>query len=373
MNKIVKVILCLSVVLFNSVSFAADSSGKEQTLYHTGAQKTFVGPEQYFTGKVFVEMLFPQNKDTAFSGAYVSFQPGARTAWHLHPAGQHMIVTNGTCLTGTRDGKVIAFKKGETVWCPPDIDHWHGATPDHAVTHLVITGSKDGQNVIWKEKVTDEQYLSAVTKTEKGNKMDVDKYLDKKQQAIIPVSAFAASGDLEKLAQSLNAALDAGLTVNEVKEVLVQVYPYCGFPRSLNALGTFMAVVNERKTKGVNDPAGKDATALPNDFNSLDVGTQVQTELVGQPVKGALFDFVPVINTYLQSHLFGDIFTRDVLDHKTRELVTVSILSNINGAEPQLKAHVNMAQNAGLTKDQLKAIFEVLENKVGIVKPNIVE
>jgi quercetin dioxygenase-like cupin family protein len=70
-----------------------------------------------------------------------------------------MIVTDGIALTGTRDGKVIEFKEGETVWCPSELDHWHGATPDASMTHLVITGNKDGENVIWKEKVTDEQYM----------------------------------------------------------------------------------------------------------------------------------------------------------------------------------------------------------------------
>jgi quercetin dioxygenase-like cupin family protein len=70
-----------------------------------------------------------------------------------------MIVTDGIALTGTRDGEVIEFEEGETVWCPPELDHWHGATPDAPMTHLVITGSKDGENVIWKEKVTDKQYM----------------------------------------------------------------------------------------------------------------------------------------------------------------------------------------------------------------------
>ncbi len=129
-----------------------------QQLYSAESKKTFKGPEEWFTGDVQVEMLFSKNETAHYSGAYVTFQPGARTAWHLHPAGQHMIVTSGVALTGTRDGKIIEFKEGETVWCPHDIDHWHGATSHSPMTHLVITGSKDGKNVIWKEKVTEEQY-----------------------------------------------------------------------------------------------------------------------------------------------------------------------------------------------------------------------
>lgn len=161
MKKLI-LILALSL-LAASLAYADSAKAPEQgqdaqTVYRAEAQKSFKGPAQWFTGEVRVDMLFPSNETAHYSGAYVTFQPGARTAWHLHPAGQHMIVTSGVALTGTRDGKIIAFKQGETVWCPPGIDHWHGATPDSPMTHLVITGVLDGQSVIWKEKVTDEQY-----------------------------------------------------------------------------------------------------------------------------------------------------------------------------------------------------------------------
>lgn len=151
-------------MLLASVVYASSDNAKKgesdmQTLYRTASQKSFKGPEEWFTGDVQVRMLFPANETVHFSGASVTFQPGARTAWHLHPAGQHIVVTAGVGLTGTRDGRIVTIKTGDAVWCPPDIDHWHGATPDSAMTHLVITGDLDGKNVVWKEKVTDEQYL----------------------------------------------------------------------------------------------------------------------------------------------------------------------------------------------------------------------
>lgn len=136
----------------------ADNPTAEQEYYTAGSQQSFKGTEEYFTGDVQVDILFPANDTAHYSGAYVTFQPGARTAWHYHPAGQHMIIVSGTGLTGTRDGKIIEFQEGETVWCPVDVDHWHGATPHGAMKHLVITGSKDGENVVWKEKVSDEAY-----------------------------------------------------------------------------------------------------------------------------------------------------------------------------------------------------------------------
>lgn len=137
------------------VSIAAEAA---QTIYRQQSLQSFSGPAKWFTGEVLIEMLFPGNDTAHYSGAYVTFQPGARTAWHAHPAGQHILVISGTALTGTRDGSSIRFHPGESVWCPPDIDHWHGATRDQAMKHLVITGSKNGENVVWKEQVSDEVY-----------------------------------------------------------------------------------------------------------------------------------------------------------------------------------------------------------------------
>lgn len=143
---------------------AGAEEARSQVHYSAESQKSFAGPADLFTGDVQVDIVFPSNEVAHYSGAYVTFAPGARTAWHLHPAGQHMVVTNGTALTGTRDGEVIKFHEGESVWCPPELDHWHAATPDAPMTHFVVTASKDGENVVWKEHVTDEHYEEAVAK-----------------------------------------------------------------------------------------------------------------------------------------------------------------------------------------------------------------
>jgi quercetin dioxygenase-like cupin family protein len=159
MNRIkimLAICLLLSAVFFSIPALASES---EQSLYPAGSQKSFKGPDNLFTGDVQVDILFPANRTAHYSGAYVTFQPGARTAWHLHPAGQHMVVTSGVGLTGTRDGKIVTIKAGDAIWCPPDIDHWHGATPDTPMTHLVLTGELNGLNVICKEQVADDQYL----------------------------------------------------------------------------------------------------------------------------------------------------------------------------------------------------------------------
>jgi quercetin dioxygenase-like cupin family protein len=158
------ILIMMFSTLFGSLVYAGsqktpEQAANSQVIYRAGSQKSFKGPADWFTGDVQVDMLFPDNETAHYSGAYVTFQPGARTAWHLHPAGQHMIVISGVGLTGTRDGKIVTFKAGDTVWCPPNIDHWHGATPNSPMTHLVISGVLEGKNVIWKEKVTDDHYM----------------------------------------------------------------------------------------------------------------------------------------------------------------------------------------------------------------------
>ncbi len=149
----------VATALAGNVSAAStEDTSASQTHYPISEHQFFTGPEAYFTGKVEVEMLFPPNETAAYSGAYVTFEAGARTAWHSHPAGQHMVVMKGTARTGTRDGKILEFGPGEALWCPADVDHWHGATPDAQMKHLVLTGVKDGENVVWKEKVSDAEY-----------------------------------------------------------------------------------------------------------------------------------------------------------------------------------------------------------------------
>ncbi len=136
------------------------------SLYDKEWKTPIDGPAQWFTGEVTVDPVFPSNDVARYSGAYVTFSAGARTIWHEHPAGQHIVVTEGTALVGTRDGSVTTFHEGEAVWCPPDMDHWHAATPEAPMTHFVVTAFKGDENVVWKEKVTDETYQNALEKSE---------------------------------------------------------------------------------------------------------------------------------------------------------------------------------------------------------------
>ena len=127
-------------------------------IIRSGSQPPSKGPAEYFTGDVGVRPLFGEEETAPYSGAYVTFAPGARSAWHTHPAGQRLIVTEGVGRTQQEGGPVEEIRAGDLVWCPPGVKHWHGAAPTSAMTHIALTGIRDGQGVEWLEKVTDEQY-----------------------------------------------------------------------------------------------------------------------------------------------------------------------------------------------------------------------
>lgn len=194
--------------------------------------------------------------------------------------------------------------------------------------------------------------------------MNNDQTLSTQQLSIVPIAAFTATGDLVKLNGALVQGLDAGLAVNDIKEILVQLYAYAGFPRSLNALGEFMKVVNDRKQRGIQDEAGREPGAIPVGEELLTQGTANQTKLSGAPVTGALFDFAPAIGVYLKTHLFGDIFARDNLDWQSRELATVGALAALSGVDSQLQAHLRISMNVGISKEQLGQVADVLSEQV---------
>ncbi|HSV80733.1 MAG TPA: carboxymuconolactone decarboxylase family protein [Ramlibacter sp.] len=188
--------------------------------------------------------------------------------------------------------------------------------------------------------------------------------LSAKQQAIPPIAAFMSTSDMPKLNAALNQGLDAGLTISEAKEVLVQLYAYVGFPRSLNALGELMKVVEARKQRGIQDAPGREPSRIsPTGEALLAAGKANQTRISGGPVQGPVFDFAPVINQFLQAHLFGDIFERDNLDWQSRELATVAALAATPGVEAQLLSHMRASMRVGLTAGQLRHLTQLLADR----------
>jgi alkylhydroperoxidase/carboxymuconolactone decarboxylase family protein YurZ len=199
-------------------------------------------------------------------------------------------------------------------------------------------------------------------------KTGMEKTLTSRQQSIIVISAFTAKGDLVRLKKALNAGLDAGLTVNEIKEAMIHLYAYCGFPRSIRGLQTLMAVLDERKAKGITDEAGVNASPVTDERSKYERGAETLYELTGKkwgmPESG-YGAFSPEIDSFLKEHLFADIFERDILTYQERELVTVSVLSSIGGVEPMLRSHLNICLNVGITAEQLRQFAGIIKSSVG--------
>jgi len=210
--------------------------------------------------------------------------------------------------------------------------------------------------------------ISLFTNHVKAQQMATNKSLSPQEQSIISISALTAKGDLDKLKTALNTGLENGLTVNEIKEALVHTYAYCGFPRSIRGLQTFMEVIDERKGKGINDKVGKEASKIDETGSKYERGKKILGKLTKTPQPETLSGysaFAPTIDTFLKEHLFADIFERDVLSYVQRELVTVSVIAAIGNAEPMLKSHLTICLNVGLTPEQLQEYVEMLKTSLG--------
>lgn len=188
--------------------------------------------------------------------------------------------------------------------------------------------------------------------------------LSLRQQSIVTIAANTATGNLTNLKTALARGLDNGMTVNEVKEVLIHAYAYCGFPRSLRALQTFIQVLDERKAQGITDNIGRDASPVSDSRDKYIRGTELLEKLSGAPKdapKTGYAAFAPVIEQYLKEHLFCDIFERDLLTWQERELATVSILAALGeGVEPMLKSHSAICLYQGITEKQLGQMAEIV-------------
>lgn len=206
------------------------------------------------------------------------------------------------------------------------------------------------------------------TNTEAGNVSQENQKLDARQKGLVSISSYTTQGDLDALSIALNEGLDAGLTINEINELLVQLYAYCGFPRSLNGINTLRKVLDERKSKGIKDEQGKEIKMHSQSGDRYERGRKVLEELTqtpqAKPAPG-FGEFSPRIDAFLKEHLFADIFESDVLSYHQRELITIASLASLPGAEPQLFAHINFGMNVGVTENQLYDLFAVIEKTVG--------
>lgn len=323
-----------------------------------------------FEGTVWVNPLLPA--DSAFNASMgnVIFEPKARSKWHKHPGGQTLIGLDGKGYYQEKGKPLQILRKGDVVRCPPDVEHWHGASHDHWFVQLAITPEHPDGRVIWLHEVAAEEYEMGRAKSLEEQAHLSLNALEPRHRHIVAISSLAAKGDLGRLGMALHDGLDAGLTVNEIKEVLVHLHAYCGFPRSIQGLNTLIAVLETRKAQGITDEMGRTASPVTDTSSKYERGKKVLESLTGQPQitppRSGYGAFSPEIDTFLKEHLFAGLFERDVLSFEDREITTISALVNLGGVTPMLKGHMRIARHLGFTEAQLLHLLAIVESTTGV-------
>lgn len=325
-----------------------------------------ISPNPNFTGEVWLAPL-SEHRELNVPMFNVTFEPGCRNSWHSHKGGQILIATAGIGYYQEQGQPARRLFPGDIVEIAPDVEHWHGAAADSWFAHIAIECNPQSNAAIWLDPVSDEQYREATAEAE-SRYAEASKVLTVREQAIVAVASYTGKGDLEHLKTALAQALDAGMTVNEVNEVLIHAYAYCGFPRSLRAIQTFIQVVDERKAGGIDDPVGREATVIENDRSRYERGRDILAEMSGisaDAPKAGYAVFAPTVERFLKEHLFADLFERDLLTYRERELATVSVLAGVGGVEPMAYGHMSICLHLGITDEQLSALLNIVETNLG--------
>lgn len=360
----IKNLFFITMVSISSVAMYAQSPAETFRQPYPLGDK--FSPNPNFTGEVWLAPLSGK-KELNVPMTNVTFEPGCRNSWHSHKAGQLLIATAGIGYYQEKGKPARRLFPGDIVEIAPGVVHWHGAATDSWFAHIAITTNPQDNAAVWLSPVSDAEYLEATTEVE-CRYAEANKVLTSREQAIVAVASYTGKGDLEHLKAAFVRALEAGMTINEVNEVLIHAYAYCGFPRSLRAIQTFMRVVDERKANGINDKVGREASVITDSGNRYERGRDVLAEISGVPAdapKAGYALFAPVIERFLKEHLFADLFERDLLTYRERELATVSILAGVGGVEPMFKSHAAICLHLGIMPEQLSALLNIVETNLG--------
>ncbi|HET9598455.1 MAG TPA: carboxymuconolactone decarboxylase family protein [Anaeromyxobacteraceae bacterium] len=334
----------------------------------SGSRPSQRAPAEYFTGTVRLDPLFQANEPARSSGSYVTFEPGARSAWHTHPLGQVLIVTAGVGRVQRWGGPVEEIRAGDVIWTPPGVKHWHGASPTTAMTHLAIQEQLDGKAVEWMEKVTDDQYGAAVSPTGDTSSHaaeanasgvvapalarygqtvlfgDVWKRpeLSPRDRSLVTVAAVIARQQTTELPRSLELALDHGVRPAELSEIITHLAFYSGWANAMSAAAVARDVFARRGIRPDELPPAS-GELLP-----LDQAAEAQRAARVEQDYGSVS---PGVVHYTSDVLFRNLWLRPALAPRDRSLVTVSALV-ASGQVAQITYHLNRAMDHGLTKAQ---------------------
>jgi 4-carboxymuconolactone decarboxylase len=375
-------------VMLTTMALLASAATQAQTLVITraGSRPAQPASAENFTGGVRVEELFEALDPSHASGGSVTFEPGARAAWHSHPRGQILIVTAGTGRVQRWGDPVEEIRQGDVVRIPAGEKHWHGASPQASMTHIAITEHRDGTRVQWMEKVSDEQY-NATPRSPEGRAQapahqseqqpqpssqqqrptaasgalqqkiapglatltdevlfgDVWKRpeLSPRDRSLVTVSVLIATGKPAQLAGHLGRALDNGVQPSAASGLLAHLAIYCGWPSAVSALDVYEQVYTARKV----DTAALRAVGprLPAPASDAARARAMNDELATVAPK-----FVQLTNDVV----FDNLWRRSDLNLRDRSLVTITALAAM-GHDDQLDFYLRRGLESGLTGAQI--------------------
>ncbi len=369
---------------------AASAHAQALVISRGGSRPVRAAPPQHFTGGAQVEMLFEAVDPSHASGGSVTFEPGARTAWHTHPRGQVLIITAGTGRVQRWGDSIEEVRAGDVVRIPAGQKHWHGASPHASMTHLAISEHRDGASVQWMEQVSNEQYnsapsasgaraatprpegppapqpqpqpLNAQTGTDRPSGPLQQKLapgmaaltddvlygdvwrrpnLSPRDRSLVTIAALIAMGKTTPVAGHLGRALDNGVQPSEASGLLAHLAVYCGWPNAVSALDAYEQVYTARK---IDTAALRAATPRL----SAPASDAARAQALSRELAAVAPKFVQLTNDVV----FDDLWRRSDLSLRDRSLVTIVALA-ATGDDDQLEFYLRRGLENGLTREQI--------------------
>jgi len=352
--------------LLSALALVAPALAEAQIEISRGGARTVrPAPAENFTGSVRVEMLFEAVEPSHASGGYVTFEPRARTAWHAHPRGQILIVTAGVGRVQQWGGPLDEIRVGDVVRIPAGQKHWHGASPQSAMTHLAVSEHREGTAVEWMEPVTNQQYDAAPSSPQAASRPSGSRQqalapglagltddvlygdvwrrpeLSARDRSLVTLAALIATGKTAQLAGHLGRGFDNGITPAEASGLLAHLAIYSGWPNAVSALEVYEQVY---KTRHIHTAAlrivGPRLAASASDAARAKAASEQWAAVAPK--------FVQLTNAVV----FDDLWRRSDLAPRDRSLVTLAALAAM-GDDDQLELYVRRGLDSGLTREQI--------------------
>jgi 4-carboxymuconolactone decarboxylase len=389
------------------MTIIATANAQQKDLKNTNMASSFIdkgskAPKERFTGTVWVNMNVTPDEGYNTNIGTVTFEAKARTNWHSHTSGQLLFIIDGIGYYQEKGKPIQVIQKGDVVKIPKNVKHWHGASPQSSMRHIAMITDYDKDKTEWFEPVSDAEYNTfkapmyevennltpaAIMNHEqlwpeyisKAKQTDPDLIevfdnfafdevishdtMDVKLRVLLIMASTIGSQSLTEYGMIVNAALNVGVTPIEIKEVLYQAVPYVGIAKVIDFIHTTNEIFKERN---ITLPLESQSTTTSE--TRFEKGYTKQTEIVGDRIE-SMYKNSPEdllhIQRYLSANCFGDYITRNGLDIKTREMVTLSFLIALGGTESQIKGHIQGNANVGNDRQTLINLMTQLIPYVG--------